>query len=764
MEDLKALFSSVFPAGLQDQGYLERHWREARGTFPGKTLSKWLDACRDLSASDLSASCALIYLRNGPACARIVGPEAVIEMANTGTVLGKISGNRAALALFSVALAAARQLKEAFSFLSWLKVVERLAAVAPESLPVLLDRVEGLLGEMDVAGFEAWALAGVRSAGRDPQRRLNFFTLDDPNAKRWMQREGKDVTFPHVRRRLRAYLIALWNLQASLRPPPDSGNEAVPRRTSFDGTLIFVPEAFRGFEGQRAADLFRASLAHVAAHIVFTRGKFPVGTLKPVQVALVSLIEDARVEQLVIRDFPGMRRLWLPFHEASASGGLVAPVLMARLSRALIDPDYRDDDPWVRKGRGMFFDSKGEWDNPAISRTIGDLLGNDIGQMRVQFNSRAYQVEPPYRDDNQGLWDFGDQEQAQFEEAVAVESVRLERRETDTPPPDNKRDPDDPAPPEDPQVGRARLEMAELDENGIPVARYPEWDYAIGFDRPEWTTVHECPIRAANPGIIDRILEDHPVILHRVTSLIHSAKVGRPLRVRRQPEGDHLDLDACIQVKVNWRMGETPDSRIYVSSIRQHRDLSVLLLLDISESTNDLVPGNGSSVLALERQATAFIAHAMVGLRDPFAIHAFCSNGREKVNYFSIKDFDAPYDDGAKSRLAGLSAGLSTRIGAALRHAGSKLSLRLTHRRLLLVITDGEPFDIDVNDQRYLVEDARKAVMGLRQAGIDVFCVGLETGGDNYLQKVFGRRNYLLIDRVDRLPEKLPMLYFRLTA
>ena len=113
-------------------------------------------------------------------------------------------------------------------------------------------------------------------------------------------------------------------------------------------------------------------------------------------------------------------------------------------------------------------------------------------------------------------------------------------------------------------------------------------------------------------------------------------------------------------------------------------------------------------------------------------------------------------------RLAGIEAGLSTRLGAALRHAGSELSTQGNHRRLLLVITDGEPSDIDVTDRTYLVEDARKAVASLSHPGVDVFCVGLDSGGESYLHRIFGHRNVLLIDHLERLPEQLSGLYFRL--
>ena len=103
-------------------------------------------------------------------------------------------------------------------------------------------------------------------------------------------------------------------------------------------------------------------------------------------------------------------------------------------------------------------------------------------------------------------------------------------------------------------------------------------------------------------------------------------------------------------------------------------------------------------------------------------------------------------------------------MGAALRHAGNEIAGQLSHRRLILVVTDGEPSDVDVEDRKYLVEDARKAVHELGRQGIDVFCVALDSGGDEYLSRIFGRRNAVQIDRVTSLPQQLPMLYFRLTA
>lgn len=744
-----------------DRG-LERRWLAVLRAFPGEALGGWLATCRALRHGVAGRMAALGYIGSAVDCAETVGAPAAIALGEAAATVAGLTGERGVQGLLAAAPGVARRLRRAASFRAWLEVIERLAALAPESLPALLDRSEGLLAELDPRGLEAWALSGIRAAGGDPRRRLDFFTFTDRQARRWLEREAGDVLFSDVETRLKAYLTALWRLRAPIRAV--AAGEGAARRASFGDGLIRVPDSFRGVAGQQATELFRASLAHAGAHLRYTPERFPVGTLKPMQIALVSLIEDARVEQQAMADMPGLRRLWLPFHVAEPGGAQTAPVLMARLARAIIDPGYRDDDAWVRKGRSAFLDHRDRWHDPAISRSIGGLLGNDLGQMRVQFNPRTYVVEPAYRDDNLGLWDFGaDPPPPDAVADLLYESVRLDRQEQES----GERERQDTPPKEEADeapANRARPAAALPDDAGIPVARYAEWDYQLGRDRPGWTTILDVPAVPGRGDLVERILESHDDQLRRLSSLIRAAKVSRPVRIRRQPEGDRLDLDACIEAAVTHRIGATPDPRVYADVTRRHRDLSVLVLLDISESTNDIVRGDIGSVLALERAATALLAHAMAGLGDPFAIHAFCSNGRDEVRYVRVKDFPEPYDGAARARLAGLKGSLSTRIGAAIRHAGRLLERRLTHRRLLLIVTDGEPSDVDVIDRNYLVQDARKAVASLSHAGIDVFCVGLDAGGDSYLTQIFGRRNVVQIDRLERLPEKLPMLYLRLTG
>jgi nitric oxide reductase activation protein len=411
----------------------------------------------------------------------------------------------------------------------------------------------------------------------------------------------------------------------------------------------------------------------------------------------------------------------------------------------------------------MFFDSENDMSDPNMCRKIGVLLGNDLGQLRAQFNAKTYVVEPPYRDDNIGLWDFGDQQGSEEDDqGIFIEAMRMEHEEQDdSSQSENKREEEED---QREQQYHARESSDQEQRESEVAVRYPEYDYLTGTERPNWTCVVEYFPDFGDAYKIDRILETHQNLVNRITNLIQSAKVSLPERLHHQNVGETLDLDACINAVISRRMGEIPDPHIYSTTERKHRDLSVLVLLDISNSTNDQIQKAGLSVLDLEIQATALLAYAMSELNDPFAISAFCSDGKEDVHYYRLKNFDQTYDATARAYLAGLSGKLSTRMGSAMRHAAKDLMMQHTHRRLLLVISDGEPSDIDVKDKKYLVEDARKVVRSISRLGIDTFCVGLDAGGDNYLNKIFGRKNVAVIDNLDRLPERLPMLYLRLTA
>ena len=265
--------------------------------------------------------------------------------------------------------------------------------------------------------------------------------------------------------------------------------------------------------------------------------------------------------------------------------------------------------------------------------------------------------------------------------------------------------------------------------------------------------LHARAMRGASTADV----EARPDLRRRIDRLVRAVRPGRPQRLKRQPDGTELDIDAVLDAEVAWRGGETADERLYRSSALRARDLATLVLLDVSESTR------AGGALDIERVAVALLADAMTRLDDPFALMAFASNGREQVRLTCIKDFAEPFAAEQRVRLAGLAPGLSTRLGAALRHAGAELSGVRSFRRLVLVLTDGEPSDIDVPDPLDLVEDSRRAVLGLRARGIDTFAVLLGTQGAENATRMFGRSGYAALRRLEDLPARLSDLYFRLS-
>jgi len=622
--------------------------------------------------------------------------------------------------------------------------LHRLAREADDCVAVAAGNADTIIQAVGGDGFADFVALGLKAAGRDKARRAAFFALADPLARRALA-QGGGGGFTLNERRLKLFATALWGRVPALRPLPVPPGRPPARRASLSDGVVLLPESFPGVPQAAQAMLFRAAVAHALAHLMAGAPRQPAGTLKPLQLALIGLVEDARVEALALRRFPGLRRLWAPFHVARPEGG-TAPALFARLARALFDPFYADPHGFVAKGRELF--AAADLGDATAARPIGGLLGNDLGQMRVQFNARTYVVEPAYRDDGLGLWDFGGQAEAAPDLIdLMVEAARL-RQDAGEGRADRQAN----------EAGSARARPTTApDPEGIVLARYPEWDRAEGVERPDWTCVRVVPAASGEAWRLDAALDAAPDLRRRIDRLVRAARPGRARRLKRQRDGIDLDMDAVLDAEVARQAGELPDERLYRGSALRARDLATVVLVDVSESTR------AGAVLETERVAVALLAEAMARLGDPFALLAFASDGRAHVRLTRIKDFAAPFDAAARTRLAGLSPGLSTRLGAALRHAGAELAPVRSFRRLVLVLTDGQPSDIDVPDPLDLIEDSRRAVLGLRARGIDAFAVVLGTDGAETAARMFGRSGHAVLRRLEDLPARLSDLYFRLS-
>jgi nitric oxide reductase NorD protein len=760
---------------------LRASWGEAARVFSSRGIEKYyLDGAIGLKSLGRGSDLVVSFIQSAPAVARELGEDAVSDMlATTIKMYSKTSASVIA-AIFSTSPVAATRLGDAELFRGYLHLLDTLLAQAPRGLKPMLDHLDVLLSQLTLGGLRRWALWGAQAHKTNFEGQLKYFSLESPESVGVLQKERKGTLFIDVQRRIGMYLRALWARDFFMRPTSGDFEKREGYQPYIDGYIIHLPDAYDDYvyttaegEEKRVAgiELYRASAAHAACHQVYTTQQFDDTGLSALQLVLSGLIEDARIEKLAMEKFPGLRQAWSALHTATPQSGETSVALMKRLARRLQDENYYDSDAWVSLGLRLF-NEKNEQDNVTEwVLEISKQLAAELTLMDVTYSQSNDHIDIPYRDDNRYMWEFEDiRESGQIIAGVSSQQIRKTVSVMEM---INAIDV--------PGAGDDANEIWVLnseffrDEETTSINQqegrepppepfhYAEWDYQMQLDRPDWCTVLEKRAKPGEVDLINDIVVKHKPIIGRLKHLIEAMQPQGVQRIRKQEDGDELDLNAAVRAMIEMRMGEQPDSRIMMRNVRKVRDLSVLLLIDLSESTNDAVLGSESTVLQLAREATVLLADALDKIGDPFAIHGFDSNGRHDIEYFRYKDFGALYNDQAKTRLAGMSGQLSTRMGAAMRHAGSILKRQPSNKKLLLVITDGEPADNDVRDPQYLRFDAKKAVEELTRNGISTYCLSLDPRADQYVSRIFGAKNYMVVDHVQRLPEKLPMLYMGLT-
>lgn len=720
------------------QGCLE----EAMRLLSPQGVETWLDGATAVCQLGRGQELPVIFLENMPRVARIAGEQIIPEVVEMTRYLSR-TGNAKAIAPYLARLpAVTRRLETDELLLFYFDILRQIAEQAPAGLSPFLDHIDSLLGQICIGSVRNWVDYGLRAYRDQPHRVGDYFSLQAADARAALQRERKGTLLVDHERKLRLYLRAFWGLEEELQPYSLAFDIERRPRPHLDKQGFHLPDVYEELAFGATAevggiDRYRAALAHLAAHRLYTK-PFIADNFNRYQQVLIETFEDARVEYLAMRRFPGLRRLWLALHptpaeDACPEGHSCIRHKAAMLSRAILDPSHPYTDPLLREFVARFF-ARVERDpyDTAIATELGveylvKIHSVDFRSPKVWFRD----TEVSYRDDNRYLWIF-------LEDTDDEDDFHSDH-----------------------QVANPR---AMETENAPQLAWHqPEWDCEAESYRPDWVTVFESAQPAGDAALIDRLLDKHARLAKQLKRVVDMLKPQQHVRVRFQEDGSELDLDVAIRALVDYRSGATPDPRIHFSHTHDGRDISVMLLLDLSQSVNASPQGSGSTILELSREAVTLLAWATAALGDPFAIAGFASNTRHDVRYFHFKGFTEPWGDEVKARLAGMQGGLSTRMGAALRHAGHYLSRRASAKKLLLILTDGEPSDVDVDDPQHLREDARKAVEELTGKGVATFCMSLDPRADEYVARIFGDSGYMVLDRVEQLPARLPLLYMGLT-
>ena len=566
-----------------------------------------------------------------------------------------------------------------------------------------------------------------------------------------------------------------------IRTPPGSiqrlglGTEKL-ERARYDGATLQLPDSIDVFpERADNAALFEwlaAFFAHADAA--------PVYPSDPLQADLVRLRAAARTTERAIAEWPGLRTLHERLCQAllqvrprrSLSGQEAAvealvikliggdaspnPEMLAAVTdttfRSTISGQRRDTTPFCRFRCGARSSSRGREPRRQRVMRIGGAGSEGDGKRRKASRRENDQTR---RDDPLML--------NRFEKILGLaEMVNLNRKTEEDDEEDAKKAAEDL---DEISLGQHErkvstrlkldLELSAGEADVEPIraeVTYPEWDW-----KRRRHHLHHCRVIAEPASLEGDEWRPDEDALRRIRLVRRQFEAMRPRRqlMTGQPDGDDLDLSALVRSVADRRAGGIGSDRVYTAVRTVARDLSVCVLVDVSLSTDSYVEER--RVLDVEKEALLALTHGLSACGDEHAILTFTSHRRQRVDIRMVKDFEERLGPRVVRRIQALKPGSYTRMGAAIRHATALLEKRPQTHRLLLVLTDGKPNDIDHYEGRYAIEDTRVAVQEARRAGLRLFGVTVDAQGRDYLPYIFGPGPYAIFPHVARLPRRFPL-------
>ena len=309
-------------------------------------------------------------------------------------------------------------------------------------------------------------------------------------------------------------------------------------------------------------------------------------------------------------------------------------------------------------------------------------------------------------------------------------------------------------------------------EAGDEAFAYDEWDRELNDYRVGWSRVIEKKVKQGDRTFVELARSRYRGVISSIRHQFQLMKPENLTRINREIDGEDYDLNALVEYVVDRRADVEPSENIYTKRLRKQRDVAVSLLLDQSSSTARTITRNplqpytypGRRIIEIEKEGLVLMSEALEAVGDVYAINGFTSEGRRNVKFYVVKDFHEKYSDETERRIGGITFQNNTRLGAAIRHAAHKLLRQESRTKLLIILTDGRPYDHDYGDARYAREDVREALLEAKTHGITPFCITVDRESESELRDLYGDVGYTIIDDVLSLPERLPNIYRRLTS
>lgn len=656
-------------------------------------------------------------------------------------LIGAVLSSRRSAAGIAQALAGAPRALQDFA-LRWVAVTAKSSPELAYQFAALAPRA---VAELGTAGAERWLLAAMDVYDREGLYRASA-ELKDLGAYAERARErGRGIAFEDAARVLGPFVAGLSGRRLRLEASDAAWT---------DTSTLYLPTHVSLFEARE--DNFR--VYKLAAAFLWAQARFGTFNLEPAayprearERARLAFLETLRLAARLERELPGLYRDYLALAQpspgaefAAAAARLAAPDALAADSLAELArlPASAEPPRWPFVGlidpeRALGVRAERiEREKAALQRSLASLPSDEGGEFDRAtarlLEGGAFAPAPDV--------------------ASLVESIVQDLGEI---PRDYLRPASDSGYRAD---GSEPAEAQPAEDGAGDGARlYDEWDFRRQHYRRRWCALRERDVQPGDPSFAPRTLERYRAQLRALRRSFEALR-GEDKRLRGEPYGDDIDLDALVRARAELASGGELSERTFVRRARHERDMAVLFTVDMSGSTKGWIND-------CEREALVLLCEALEVLGDRYAIYGFSGITHKRCEVYRVKRFDEPYDARVRERIAGIQPLDYTRMGPAIRHLTGILAGVEARTRLLVTLSDGKPDDFsDGYRGEYGIEDTRQALIEAKRAGIHPFCITIDREAGEYLPRMYGAVNYTVVSDVARLPLKLAELYRRLTA
>lgn len=658
-----------------------------------------------------------------------------------------------------------------------------------------------LLADLDVRELEEWALKGISVFEESPIRGRPYFSLKSKSSTDTIEDLKGGVALKKVANILKYYAIGLSGVDFSIR-----SKHVLPLAEGLDfmnpiiaGNVIYLePKIKKYSDVEDNFNIYKLSVMHEVGHVQFSTTEVSVEKASSIlkkmgfefssavetvsitslfsafqdhllAIDLMGIIEDARIEYMIFTSYRGLRENFRHIRTQLLQARPIPETEMERFMEALMwlstgnEPSFRMEEK-MRQGINICRDLLHKVLHPDSSTLdsmeavfeIYTLLKELYGPLTDLQYTPIKNLE--YR--GVGISALTEDEPASadpYEHMLArfvpqCEESREEEKKEEKPD-----------------------EMFQEQNYAIPndwslrgSFIYDEWDTVINDYKSGWCVVKEIEPSGDSGEYFEDAIKRYGNEIALIRRIFSTMKPESFHKLKGQTDGTEIDIDAFIEALMEKRCGADLDDRFYLRWDKRERDVATLFLVDVSASTSKKLDIGGQSIIDVEKDSLIIMSQALESLGDKYAIYAFSGHTRNDVEYYIIKEFKEELTDTVANRISLLEPVANTRLGPAIRHSITKLEQVQASTKMIVLLSDGEPYDTchgeGAYEGRLAEEDTRVAIQEGHARNIHFFCITVDKDPGNYLDTIFSNVGYTIIDDAQVLPARLPALYKRLTT